>query len=70
MNGTTDIMMIHQDGAIHKFPSDCLCAANLHLAHFKEKLRAMHFGRTKTVFKAGKAVAQVEMTRDQIMEQL
>lgn len=68
MTGTKDILIIHSDGEEHCFQSDCLTAANVHLDKFRESIRAMHFGITKTVFKGGKAIVQIECSREQFRE--
>lgn len=70
MTGTIDILIIHSDGDTRKFPSDCLTAANIHLEKHKDKIRALHFGNTKTVYKGGKVIAQVECSRSQVMESI
>jgi hypothetical protein len=70
MIGTKDILFIHADGETRKFPADCLTAANIHLEKHRDKIRAMHFGKTKTVFKAGVVSAQVECSREQVLDSI
>lgn len=70
MTVTTDILFIHADGDTRKFPSDCLTAANIYLETNRDTIRALHVGRTKTVFKGGVVAAQVECSREQVMDSI